>query len=128
MAHFAEIDKNNIVIRVLVVPDEQEHRGQDYMAKDLGLGGRWIQTSYNHKIRKQYAGQGFKYDPINDVFISPQPQPWFVLDENFDWFCPPGLNPVSGKPWSDDELLLIELRDRSIDGLDFSEVMEAINV
>jgi len=62
MAHFAEIDGNGIVKQVLVVPDQQEHRGQDYLANDLGLGGTWIQTSYNHRIRKQYAGIGFKYD------------------------------------------------------------------
>ncbi len=52
MAHFAEIDGNGIVKQVLVVPDQQEHRGQDYLANDLGLGGTWIQTSYNHRIRK----------------------------------------------------------------------------
>ena len=48
MAHFAQIDENNVVTQVLVVPDEQEHRGEDFLANDLGLGGRWVQTSYNH--------------------------------------------------------------------------------
>ena len=47
MGHFAEIDADNIVARVLVVPDDQEHRGQEYLADDLALGGTWIQTSYN---------------------------------------------------------------------------------
>ena len=47
MAHFAELDENNVVTQVLVVPDEQEHRGEDFLANDLGLGGRWVQTSYN---------------------------------------------------------------------------------
>lgn len=69
MAHFAELDSNNIVVRVLVVPDEQEKRGEEFLSKDLNLGGTWIQTSYNAAIRGKYAGVGDKYDEINDVFI-----------------------------------------------------------
>jgi hypothetical protein len=88
MAHFAEIDNDGIVKQVLVVPDQQEHRGQEYLASDLGLGGTWIQTSYNHRIRKQYAGIGFKYDSEADVFIAPQPFPSWTLDENHDWQPP----------------------------------------
>ena len=88
MAHFAEIDENGIVKQVLVVPDAEEHRGQDFLANDLKLGGTWIQTSYNNKIRKQYAGIGFKYDADADVFIAPQPFPSWTLDENHDWKAP----------------------------------------
>jgi hypothetical protein len=88
MAHFAEIDENKVVTQVLVVPDEQEHRGQDYLAVDLGLGGTWIQTSYNHRIRKQYAGIGYTYDEAADVFVAPQPFPSWTLDENHDWQAP----------------------------------------
>ena len=88
MAHFAEIDDNGIVKQVLVVPDQEEHRGQEFLANDLGLGGTWIQTSYNHKIRKQYAGVGYKYDAEADVFIVPQPYASWVLDENYDWQAP----------------------------------------
>jgi hypothetical protein len=88
MAHFAEIDENGIVQQVLVVPDQEEHRGQDFLANDLGLGGTWIQTSYNHKIRKQYAGVGFKYDADADVFIAPQPFASWTLDDNYDWQAP----------------------------------------
>lgn len=88
MAHFAEIDENGIVTRVLVVPDQQEHRGHEYLADDLGLGGTWIQTSYNNNIRKQYAGIGYKYDVDADVFIGPQPYPSWELDENHDWQAP----------------------------------------
>jgi len=72
MAHFAEIDLNNIVIRVLVVANEQEHRGQDFLANDLGLGGNWIQTSYNANFRKHYAGIGMSYDASLDAFIPPK--------------------------------------------------------
>jgi hypothetical protein len=82
MAHFAQIDDNNIVTSVLVVPDEQEDRGHDFLATDLGLGGQWIQTSYNRRIRKNYAGIGYTYDPARDAFIPPQPHPNAVLNES----------------------------------------------
>ena len=88
MAHFAEIDENGIVLRVLVVGDDQEHRGQDFLANDLGLGGTWVQTSYNNRIRKQFAGVGFKYDADADLFIAPQPFASWSLDENCDWQAP----------------------------------------
>jgi hypothetical protein len=71
MAHFAEIDSNGFVLRVLVIDDSQENRGQDFLANDLGLGGTWIQTSYNSNIRGKYAGVGDKYDKKKDEFIAP---------------------------------------------------------
>jgi hypothetical protein len=71
MAHFAEIDLNNKVLRVLVVDNSQEHRGQEFLADDLGLGGTWIQTSYNANFRGKYAGIGDTYDAVNDVFTTP---------------------------------------------------------
>ena len=88
MAHFAEINESNVVLRVLVVPDDQQHRGQEYMADDLGLGGTWLQTSYNGKIRNRFAGVDYNYDPDDDVFYRPSPYPSWVLDENFDWQSP----------------------------------------
>lgn len=91
MAHFAEIDENNIVTRVLVVADEQEHRGNEYLAQDLGLGGLWIQTSYNARIRKNYAGIGYTFDPTRDAFIPPKPEchPDRVTfdEETCQWHC-----------------------------------------
>jgi hypothetical protein len=91
MAHFAEIDENNIVTRVLVVGDDQEHRGQEFLANDLGLGGFWIQTSYNARIRKNYAGIGFQFDPVRDAFIAPQPEchPESITfdEETCRWSC-----------------------------------------
>jgi len=88
VAHFAEIDENNIVLRVLVVSDDQETNGQTYLADYLNLGGTWIQTSYNNRIRKQYAGIGYVYNPDADVFVSPQPFPSWSLNQNFDWEAP----------------------------------------
>ena len=72
MAHFAEIDNNNIVQRVLVVHNDLEQRGADFLANDLGLGGNWIQTSYNGNIRKNFAGIGYTYDAARDAFIPPK--------------------------------------------------------
>jgi hypothetical protein len=92
MAHFAEINENNIVTRVLVVPNEQEHRGHEFLASDLGLGGFWIQTSYNNNIRKNYAGIGYTFDPTRDAFIPPKPEchpESITFDEDTCiWSCP----------------------------------------
>ena len=101
MAHYAEIDENNIVTQVLVVSNEQEHRGQDFLANDLGLGGTWVKTSYNTRggvyydpstnlpaedqskaYRKNYAGIGFSYDDQRDAFIPPQPYASWTLNED----------------------------------------------
>ncbi len=89
MSHFAEIDPNGgTVLRVLVVPDEQEHRGQDFLANDLGLGGAWVQTSYNANIRYNYAGIGYTYDATRDAFISPKCHDEATLDEaTCQWNC-----------------------------------------
>ena len=89
MAHFAEIDGDNLVTRVLVVPDEQENRGNDYLATDLGLGGTWVQTSYNARIRKNYAGIGYTFDSGRDAFIPPKPfASWVLNEETCNWDAP----------------------------------------
>ena len=109
MAHFAKIE-NNIVTEVLVVSNELEHRGADFLANDLGLGGTWIQTSYNNNFRKQFAGIGYTYDAVNDVFIAPQPYPSWSLDQNFDW-QPPTPRPEGEKNqwrWDEDSLSWLE--------------------
>jgi len=91
MAHYAEIDATNTVIRVLVVandvittPDgtEDEILGKVFLT-DL-LGGTWVQTSYNGRIRGTYAGIGFTYDPVTDVFVPPG---WTLI--NGVWTAPP---------------------------------------
>ena len=89
MAHFAELDENNIVLRILVVDDENENNGQEFLANVLGLGGNWIQTSYNGNIRKNYAGIGFTYDPERDAFIAPKPDNATGFDEaTCQWIVP----------------------------------------
>lgn len=107
MAHFARIE-NNLVTEVLVVHNDLEHKGADFLANDLGLGGSWIQTSYNGNIRKQFAGIGYTYDAVNDVFIAPQPYPSWSLDEDFDW-QPPTAMPTEGLwLWDEDSLSWLE--------------------
>ena len=111
MAHFAEIDENNIVLRVLVVPDAQENRGQDFLANDLKLGGTWIQTSYNSTIRKNFAGVGFTYDIDRDAFIPVKPFDSWVLDEDTCKWEAPIPYPTDGKSysWDEDALNWIEI-------------------
>jgi hypothetical protein len=108
MAHFAEIDNNNTVLRVLVVDNSLEHRGADFLANDLGLGGTWIQTSYNNNIRKQFAGIGYTYNVDADVFIAPQPYPSWSLDANFDWQAPTP-RPNNSTYWDENTLTWIEI-------------------
>lgn len=69
MAHFAEIDSNNKVLRVLVVDNAHEDRGAEYLSVDCNLGGTWMQTSYNANFGGKFAGIGDTYDGTN--FISP---------------------------------------------------------
>jgi hypothetical protein len=96
MANFAEIVENNIVKRVLVVSDEQEHRGQEFLADDLGLGGIWIQTFEDNNVRKNFAGIGHTYDQERDAFIAPKPfNKWVLNEETCQWESP--------VPYPDDE-------------------------
>jgi hypothetical protein len=88
MAHFAEIDSDNIVLRVIVVDNAQEHRGQEYLSQDLGLGGTWIQTSYNNNFRNKYAAIGDVYEEARDVFYPQQPFPSWTQGEDYRWYPP----------------------------------------
>lgn len=108
MAHFARIDENNIVQEVLVVPDEQQHRGGEYLSVDLGLGGRWIQTSYNSNIRKMFAGVGYSYNEELDIFLPPKPHNSWVLNKTKgEWESPiprPETNNKQVAIWDEDSL------------------------
>ena len=104
MAHFAEINADNIVLRVLVVHNDYEHRGAEFLSDDLGLGGTWVQTSYNTRgndhlgedgepdggtpIGYNFAGIGFHYDSDDGAFYSPQKWRSWSLDENYVWQAP----------------------------------------
>jgi hypothetical protein len=73
MSHFAEIDESNIVIRVLVGDNNHPAGDEGYQWFIDNLGGTWIKTSYNSKIRYNFAAIGYTYDPIDDAFIAPMP-------------------------------------------------------
>ena len=101
MAHYAFLN-NNIVTEVIVGIDETELiEGLD---PETWYGNFRNQvckrTSYNHNIRKQYAGIGYTYDPVNDVFIAPQPYGSWTLDENFDWQPPTPMPVEEGKRYA----------------------------
>jgi hypothetical protein len=102
MAHWAEIDETNTVIRVLVGDNNDPNGDEGYQWLIDNLGGRWVQTSYNNNFRKQYAGIGYKYDSINDVFISPKPFNSWILDSNYDWQAPKP-KPEGDFYWSEEE-------------------------
>lgn len=99
MAHFAELDANNIVLRVIVVGNDMilDEQGQEsevvgiaFCRSLFGADTRWIQTSYNGTIRKNYAGIGHAYDPTRDAFIAPQPEGegWIFDEELCQWRNP----------------------------------------
>ena len=73
MAHWAELDKNNMVIRVTVGDNNDPNGDEGYQWLVDNLGGTWVKTSYNNKIRFNYAGKCYTYDPIDDAFVPPIP-------------------------------------------------------
>lgn len=97
MAHFAQVDKNNIVIQVVVTDNADKNEGLDFLK--ARFGGTWIKTSYNtyagqHReggipLRKNYAGIGYTYDVTRDAFIPPQPyKSWILDEETCQWEAP----------------------------------------
>ena len=89
MAHFCELDSNNVVKQVIVVSNADTSTAQGEEKESIGiafcerlLGGTWVKTSYNATIRKNYAGIGYTYDKDRDAFIPPKPYASWVLDES----------------------------------------------
>jgi hypothetical protein len=118
MAYFAQIDEDGTVLDVISIsnddapdpaPSNSEPLGQAFIAalavNDPRLEGTWIQTSYSGRIRKQYAGKGYRYDAEADVFIAPQPFPSWIFDANHDW-QPPTPYPSDGHSYVWDEATL----------------------
>jgi len=94
VSHFAEIDADNKVIRVLVGDNSMPNEGYDWLIDNLG--GTWIQTSYNNRIRFNYAGIGYTYDEVRDAFIAPEPEGNLGLDETTcRWIMPEIDEPIS---------------------------------
>lgn len=90
MAHWAELDENNIVLRVLVGDNDDPAGDEGYSWLVNNLGGTWLKTSYNGNIRYNYAGVGYTYDPVDDAFIAPMPQcghDEILLNDRKQWEC-----------------------------------------
>ena len=101
MSHWAEIDKNNIVIRVTVGSNDEPDEGYQWLSENIG--GTWVKTSYNGTIRKNYAGIGFTYDSTRDAFIPPKPfDSWILNEETCIWEAPTP-RPTDGKIYVWDE-------------------------
>jgi len=96
MSHFAEINNDGVVQRVIVAEQDFINSGA------VGDSFLWVQTSYNNNFRKQFAGKGFTYDKAKDKFIAPQPFPSWSLDSNDDWQAPTAM-PDDGKKYYWDE-------------------------
>ena len=104
MAHFAQLDENNIVTQVIVVGNddctdsngaEVESIGVAFCQKLLGADTNWKQTSYNNSIRVRYAGIGYSYNAELDAFIAPKPfASWILNEETADWESPVGAAPT----------------------------------
>jgi hypothetical protein len=110
MAHFAQLDKNNVVLQVIVVHNnELMDNGQESEAKGIAFcqtlfpGTNWKQTSYNGNIRKNYAGVGCAYDAQRDAFIPPKPFDSWILNEQTCLWDAPTPMPQDGKQYRWDE-------------------------
>lgn len=110
MAHFCELDENNVVTRVIVVANKDTADANGNEVESIGvafcqrlLGGNWKQTSYHGNIRKNYAGVGYTYDAAIDAFVPPQPYPsWVLNSDTAQWEAPVPM-PTDGKMYSWDE-------------------------
>ena len=119
MAHFAQLNENNVVTQVIVVANEEllldgvenETKGIVFCKSLLGEDTRWVQTSYNASFRKNYAGIGMSYDPVADHFFAPQPYPSWTLDANAQWQAPTAMPDEEGKlfTWNEETLSWDEL-------------------
>jgi hypothetical protein len=114
MAHFAELDNQNIVLRVLVTDNNDPKGDEGYEWLKDNLGGTWVQTSYNGNIRKNFAGIGYTYDSKRDAFIPLKPYNSWLLDEATCLWKAPTPYPTDGftYTWNEPELAW-ELQDFS---------------
>ena len=112
MAHFAQLDENNIVVQVIVVDNyntstedgvENENIGIAFCRTLFGQDINWKQTSYNNNFRYNYAGIGYTYDSNRDAFIPPKPYPSWILDEVTCLWSAPIPMPTDGQMYLWDE-------------------------
>ena len=118
MAHFAQLNEENLVTQVIVVANQDTADKDGVENEAIGiefctnlLGGRWKQTSYNARIRKNYAGVGYKYDATLDAFVPPKPFASWTLDEDTAQWKAPVDMPTDDKryTWNEDTLAWVEV-------------------
>lgn len=104
MSHWAELDENNVVLRVLVGDNNDPNGDEGYQWLLDNLGGTWVKTSYNATIRKNFAGIGYTYDEALDAFIPPKPYASWILDEELAQWKAPAEHPNDGNfyVWNED--------------------------
>ena len=118
MAHFAEINEDNEVLRVIVVADEDTADSEGNEVDSIGeafcndlLGGTWKRTSYNNNYRVRYAGMGYTFDAGRDAFIAPSPFPsWVLNDDTTEWEAPtPYPDDGNDYYWDEDTTSWVEV-------------------
>ena len=118
MAHFAEIDENNIVVQVIVIANadiadgeggEDEAKGIAICRRHCGEDTNWVQTSYNNNFRRQFAGGGMLYDTVHDTFRSQNPPylSWTLSETTGGWEAPTPC-PDLGYSWDEDTLAWVQ--------------------
>ena len=116
MAHFAELNDQNEVLRVIVVNNSDCLNAEGQEEEAIGaafcqnlLGGRWAQTSYNGNSRGRFAGIGYTYDAVRDVFLTPKPYPSWTLDEaTTEWTAPVPMPEEGRWQWDEETLTWVE--------------------
>jgi hypothetical protein len=107
MSHWAEIDESNKVIRVLVGDNNDPAGDEGYQWLIDNLGGTWVKTSYNAKIRNKFAAIGDSYNADEDIFITPQPYPSWIRSGSF-WNAPTPMPTEGFWRWDEPTLTWIE--------------------
>jgi hypothetical protein len=116
MSHWAELDEKNIVIRVTVGDNNDPNGDEGYQWLVDNLGGKWVKTSYNSNIRKNFAGIGYTYNESLDAFIPPKPNPnpSFILDIETCRWKPPIEKPEGNYYWDEQSIQWLEVDLESI--------------
>lgn len=119
MANFALIDENNYVQMVIFVANEDVLDENGNESEEIGsafcnslISGNWVQTSYNHGFRKNFAGIGYSYDQVRDAFIPPKPfNSWLFDEETCRWASPVPMPEIGNYYWDEENVSWIERED-----------------
>ena len=122
MAHFAQIDSNNKVTQVIVIDTKDSSTADGVEKESIGeafcerlFGGDWKQTSYNGRIRKNYAGIGYTYDSQRDAFIPPQPYPsWTLVEETCQWTAPVAMPTDGIYTWDESTTSWVQVTENQV--------------